>query len=48
MTVDYLTALLKAASEAHHIHEKELGHADENWPQWYAAWIVQHASPSED
>lgn len=48
MSADYLAALLKAASEAHHDYEKSLGHPDENWPQWYAAWIVEHVSRSED
>mgnify|MGYP001557386566 CR=1 FL=1 len=32
--------LLKAAADAHHVYEKGLGHADENWATWYAGAMV--------
>jgi catechol 2,3-dioxygenase-like lactoylglutathione lyase family enzyme len=40
---DLATALRRAAA-AHGEHEKRIGHADENWPDWYAAYMVaEHA-----
>jgi catechol 2,3-dioxygenase-like lactoylglutathione lyase family enzyme len=36
---DLATALRRAAA-AHGEHEKRIGHADANWPDWYAAYIV--------
>jgi catechol 2,3-dioxygenase-like lactoylglutathione lyase family enzyme len=42
-TADLASALRRAAA-AHGEHEKRLGHADENWPDWYAAYMVaEHA-----
>jgi muconolactone delta-isomerase len=35
-----LAEALRQASAAHGRHEKEIGHADPNWPDWYAAWMV--------
>jgi len=32
--------LLTAAAEAHHVYEKSLGHADENWATWYAGSMI--------
>jgi len=34
-----LASLLKEAQKAHHIYEQELGHADENWHEWYASFV---------
>ncbi len=28
------------ASVAHGEHEKRIGHADADWPAWYAAYMV--------
>jgi len=36
-----LAAALRRAAEAHGKHEKEIGHADANWPDWYAEFMVQ-------
>ena len=36
---DLATALRQAAA-AHGEHEKRIGHADANWPDWYAAYMV--------
>lgn len=34
---EILLETLKSAALAHGVHEKELGKADPDWPQWYAA-----------
>ena len=36
-----LAAALRRAAEAHGKHEKEIGHADANWPDWYAEFMVE-------
>ena len=33
--------LLREAEKAHAEYEKEIGKKDEDWPQWYANWIVE-------
>ncbi len=38
-----LEQALRDAAAAHGEHEKEIGQADENWPQWYAQYMEQHA-----
>jgi catechol 2,3-dioxygenase-like lactoylglutathione lyase family enzyme len=35
-----LSAAMRQASVAHGEHEKRIGQADENWPDWYAAYMV--------
>jgi catechol 2,3-dioxygenase-like lactoylglutathione lyase family enzyme len=35
-----LTSALKRAAAAHGEHEKRTGQRDENWPDWYAAYMV--------
>jgi hypothetical protein len=44
-----LAAALRRAAAAHGRHEAEIGHADENWPDWYAEYMVedQGAPPGE-
>jgi hypothetical protein len=37
-----LTRLLKAAAAAHHEYETKLGQPDDNWPAWYADYIITH------
>ena len=39
-----LAAALRRASEAHGEHEKRIGHHDDNWPDWYADYIVREAT----
>jgi hypothetical protein len=34
-----LAAALRRAEMAHGEHEKRLGGRDENWPDWYAAYM---------
>jgi len=42
-TVDLANALRRAEA-AHGVHEKQLGKRDENWPDWYAEYMVaEHA-----
>ena len=35
-----LAGALRRAAAAHGEHEKRIGQRDENWPDWYAAYIV--------
>jgi catechol 2,3-dioxygenase-like lactoylglutathione lyase family enzyme len=35
-----LAGALRRAEAAHGEHEKRIGHRDENWPDWYAAYMV--------
>ena len=48
LTVERLAALLQEAERAHGEYERELGHRDEDWPSWYARYIVEQlgAGPS--
>jgi catechol 2,3-dioxygenase-like lactoylglutathione lyase family enzyme len=36
-----LASAMRRASEAHGEHEKRVGAADENWPAWYAEYMVR-------
>ncbi|MET7393310.1 hypothetical protein ABZS66_07415 [Dactylosporangium sp. NPDC005572] len=36
-----LAAALKDAERAHGAHEAQLGHRDEDWPSWYAEYILK-------
>jgi hypothetical protein len=40
---DLATALRRAAA-AHGQHEERIGHADTNWPDWYAEYMVREQS----
>jgi proline dehydrogenase len=40
LTVDQLEALLREAELAHGAFEQSLGHRDDNWPRWYADYIL--------
>lgn len=39
-TVDSLADALRRAADAHGRHEQEIGHADEDWPAWYAQFMA--------
>ena len=41
-----LAAALRRAEAAHGKHEKEIGHADPDWPDWYAQYMVNEAAGS--
>jgi hypothetical protein len=38
---DRLRTLLRVAESAHGAYEQELGRTDDDWPTWYAAFIVE-------
>lgn len=37
---DRLRTLLRVAESAHGAYEQELGRTDDDWPAWYASFIV--------
>ena len=41
LTVPALAELLRMAKAAHSIHEDKTGVPDPNWPEWYAAYIIE-------
>jgi len=42
-----LASVLRRAEAAHGEHEKRTGQRDENWPEWYAAYIVAEQAGTE-
>ncbi len=48
LTKDELAGLLREAEKAHGEYERELGRRDEDWPAWYAAWILDRVRERED
>ena len=46
-SVDDLEHALVRAATAHGEHEKRIGQADENWPAWYARYMVAERSGGE-
>jgi catechol 2,3-dioxygenase-like lactoylglutathione lyase family enzyme len=42
-----LASALRRASNAHGQHEKRIGHADPNWPDWYAEYMVREQAGGE-
>ena len=42
-----LAAALRRAAAAHGQHEKRIGAADANWPDWYAAYMVAEQAGTE-
>jgi catechol 2,3-dioxygenase-like lactoylglutathione lyase family enzyme len=42
-----LASALRRAASAHGEHEKRSGQADENWPDWYAAYMVAERAGAE-
>jgi catechol 2,3-dioxygenase-like lactoylglutathione lyase family enzyme len=42
-----LVSALKRAAAAHGEHEKRIGAADANWPEWYADYMVKEQSGEE-
>ena len=41
LTVDQLADLLREAERAHGEYEKTLGRRDEDWPAWYADYMLK-------
>jgi catechol 2,3-dioxygenase-like lactoylglutathione lyase family enzyme len=46
-SVNDLASALRRAEAAHGEHEKRTGQRDENWPAWYAAYIVAEQAGGE-
>jgi len=42
-----LASALRRAAAAHGMHEKRIGAADPNWPDWYAEYMVREQSGEE-
>jgi hypothetical protein len=42
-----LAEALRHAGTAHGQHEKRIGHADPDWPDWYAEYIVAEQAGTE-
>ena len=40
LTREHLADLLRQAQAAHSEYERELGERDEDWPDWYAGYIL--------
>lgn len=41
LSQDRLAELLREAAKAHHEYEVETGQRDEDWPSWYAAFLLE-------
>jgi hypothetical protein len=41
LTAERLAELLREAERAHGEYERELGRRDDDWPTWYARYIVE-------
>jgi hypothetical protein len=46
-TITDLASALRRAEAAHGEHEKRTGERDENWPDWYAAYIAAEQAGDE-
>jgi len=46
-SVSDLASALRRAETAHGQHEKRTGQRDENWPEWYATYVVAEQNGSE-
>ena len=46
-SVNDLAEAMRRASAAHGEHEKRIGEADPNWPDWYAAYMVAEQAGTE-
>jgi catechol 2,3-dioxygenase-like lactoylglutathione lyase family enzyme len=42
-----LASALRRAEAAHGKHEKRIGHADANWPDWYAEYMLREQAGEE-
>jgi catechol 2,3-dioxygenase-like lactoylglutathione lyase family enzyme len=46
-SVASLAAALRRAEAAHGKHEQEIGRRDENWPDWYAQYMVDESTEQD-
>ena len=47
LTQDELAELLRDAERTHGEYERELGARDEDWPAWYAGYILERLAERE-
>lgn len=47
LPVEQLEKLLRDAEAAHGAYERTLGHRDEDWPRWYAQYILKQLSETQ-
>ena len=47
LTADRLADLLRDAEQAHAAYEQELGHRDDDWPSWYARYILDRLATED-
>jgi hypothetical protein len=47
LSKDELARLLREAERAHGDYERELGHRDDDWPSWYAEFILERLGSGE-
>jgi hypothetical protein len=47
VTREKLEQLLREAEQAHGAYEATLGHPDENWPAWYARYIIERLAEAQ-
>jgi hypothetical protein len=40
LTAEALARLLREAEQAHGAYERQLGHRDDDWPMWYARYML--------
>ncbi|MGA8535268.1 MAG: hypothetical protein WB615_14260 [Candidatus Tumulicola sp.] len=45
--IQRLAEILAEAERAHAVYQRSLGHADADWPAWYARHIVDRLSEDE-
>jgi hypothetical protein len=43
-----LERLLRETEQAHGEYERSLGHRDDNWPAWYAAYMYSRLPIADD
>jgi hypothetical protein len=46
-SVEDLAEALRRAAAAHGKHEERTGQADDNWPDWYALYMVRESAGEE-
>ena len=47
LTTEDLASLLRQAEQAHAEYERELGSRDEDWPAWYAGYILDRLNEEQ-
>ena len=47
VTREKLEQLLREAEQAHGAYEATLGHRDDNWPAWYARYIMERLAETQ-